>query len=61
MRGLLGIVRIFCAATVVTELIVCVADGLNPRHAARRMVKWQQEAVVVDPPAFQHHKESSKL
>ena len=34
------------------------SDGLNPREAARRLVKWQQNPVNDAPPAFAHHRDS---
>ncbi|KIW29162.1 uncharacterized protein PV07_04998 [Cladophialophora immunda] len=38
------------------------ADGLGPRRAARRMVKWLKEEVDEDPPTFAHgFREASKL
>ncbi|KAH0840658.1 Phytanoyl-CoA dioxygenase family protein [Fonsecaea pedrosoi] len=37
------------------------ADGMGPRRAARRMVKWLQEEVDNDPPTFAHGFKDSKL
>ena len=38
------------------------ADGLGPRRAARRMVKWLQSDVEESPPTFAHgYRDASKL
>ena len=37
------------------------ADGLNPRRAARRMVRWLQHDVDNAPPTFAHEPKENKL
>lgn len=37
------------------------ADGLGPRRAARRMVRWLQSEVDENPPTFAHEAPEAKL
>ncbi|KAJ4503745.1 hypothetical protein HRR90_004964 [Exophiala dermatitidis] len=37
------------------------ADGLGPRRAARRMVRWLQQEVDENPPTFAHESREPKL
>lgn len=37
------------------------ADGMNPRRAARRMVRWLQNDVDYRPPTFAHEAKEQKL
>lgn len=36
-------------------------DGLSPRRAARRMVRWLQESVDENPPTFAHEERENRL
>lgn len=37
------------------------ADGLGPRRAARRMVRWLQNEVDENPPTFPHEAREAKM
>lgn len=43
------------------EPFIGYADGLGPRRAARRMVRWLQQEVDENPPTFAHEAREPKL
>ena len=45
----------------VHEPFMGYADGLNPRAAGRRMVRWLQQDVDNSPPTFAHEPKEHKL